>query len=220
MRSSVRPNQPPAGVLESDGLATIHELTDDELLKLLKRLALHADCKLARLRWRGVQGGSPPRGVQGQDIAADAITAVIEGTRAWDPKAQPDLLKHLRSVVDSIVSKLVNSFDNRSTRRLGPPGVGDESSSAYEVTGSESDPAELVSSREAAEKFRAPIIEALQEDGLAYQVFECLEADITKPSEIADYLGLSVADVNNAQKRIRRKVEGTMNPQKKGKSHG
>ena len=85
-------------------MATIHDLTNDELLKLLKRLTLHADCKLARLRWRGVQGGLPPQGIQGADIATDAITAVIEGTRAWDPKAQPDLLKHLRSVVDSIVS--------------------------------------------------------------------------------------------------------------------
>ena len=114
----------------------------------------------------------------------------------------------------------MNSFDNRRTRRLAPPGTGDESSSAYEAAGREADPVELVSSREAAEKFRAPIVEALKEDELAYQVFECLEAEITKPSEIADYLGLPVAEVNNAQKRIRRKVEGAMNPQKKGKPHG
>ena len=119
-----------------------------------------------------------------------------------------------------MVSKLVNSVDNRRTRRLGPPGTSDESSSAYEAAGREPDPAELVSSREAAEKFRAPIVEALKDDELAYQVFECLEADITKPSDIAGYLGLSVVEVNNAQKRIRRKVEGAVKPQKKGKPHG
>ena len=51
-------------------------------------------------------------------------------------------------------------------------------------------------------------------------MFECLEADITKPSDIAGYLGLSVGEVNNAQKRIRRKVEGAVKPQKKGKPYG
>lgn len=201
-------------------MTSIHDLPGDELLKILKRLTLHADRKLARLRWRGVQGGSPPAGIQGEDVATDAITSVIEGTRAWDPKAQPDLLKYLRSVVDSMVSKLVNSVDNRKMRRLGPPGTSDESSPAYEAAGREPDPAELAASREAAEKFRGPIVEALKDDELAYQVFECLEADITKPSDIAEYLGLSVGEVNNAQKRIRRKVEGAVKPQKKGKPHG
>jgi hypothetical protein len=220
MWSGVQTDLPPAGVLGGESLATIQELTDDELSKLLKRLALHADRKIVRLRWRGVQGGPPPRGIQAEDIAADAIMAVMDGTRAWDPKAQPDLMKHLRGVVDSIVSKLVNLAENRTTRRLGTPGVGDESSSAYEAAGREPDPAELASNREAAENFRAPIVESFKDDGLAYQVFECLEADITKPSEIAEYLGLSVVEVNNAQKRIRRKVENAMKPQRKGKSHG
>lgn len=219
MWPGVQPNLPPAGDLWGDSLVTILDLSDDELRILLKRLTLHADCKLARLRWRGVQGG-PPRGVQGEDIAADAITAIIEGTRAWDPQAQPDLLKYLRSVVDSIVSALVNSLDNRKTRRLGPPGVGDEASSAHEAAGREPGPAEIASRREAAESFRAPIVEALKDDELAYQVFECLEADITKPSDIAEYLELSVAEINNAQKRLRRKVEGAVKTRKKGKPHG
>jgi DNA-directed RNA polymerase specialized sigma24 family protein len=202
-------------------LITIQVLSEDELLKLLKRLALHADRKLARLRWRGVQGGPPPRGIQGEDIAADAVTAVIEGTRTWDQKAHPDLLKYLRSVVDSMISKLVNSVDNRKTRRLGPPGTrDDESSPAYEAVGREPDPAELAANREAAEGFRAPIVEALKDDELAYQVFECLESDINKPADIAEYLGLSVGEVNNAQKRIRRMVDGAVKPQKKGKPHG
>jgi DNA-directed RNA polymerase specialized sigma24 family protein len=201
-------------------LAAIQDLSDDDLLKLLKRLTLHADRKLARLRWRGVQGGPPPGGVRAEDIASDAITAVIAGTRGWDQTSQPDLLKYLRSVVDSMISKLVNSLDNRRTRRLGPPGGSDESSSAYEAGGREPDPAELASSREAAEAFRAPIVEALKGDDVAYQVFECLEADITKPADIAAYLGLPVAEVNNAQKRLRRKVDDAVKPRKKGKAHG
>jgi DNA-directed RNA polymerase specialized sigma24 family protein len=200
-------------------LATIRDLSDDDLLKLLKRLTLHAECKLVRLRWRGVPGGPPPRGVQAEDIAAEAITRVLDGTRAWDERTQPDLLKHLRGVVDSLVSELVRSFDNRRFRRIGPPGAGDESTMVHEAPGREPDPRELASSREAAETFRAPIVEALREDELAYQVFECLEADITKPSDIADYLGLPVSEINNAQKRLRRKVEDAVKPRKKAKPH-
>ena len=44
---------------------------------------------------------------------APAIGDVLDGTRAWDPEAHPDLLKFLRSVVDSKVSHLVREVENR-----------------------------------------------------------------------------------------------------------
>ena len=66
MWPGVQPDLPQAGVLGGDSLATIHDLKGDELLKLLKTLALHADRKLARLRWRGVQGGSAAPGHPGR----------------------------------------------------------------------------------------------------------------------------------------------------------
>lgn len=215
-RRSIRP----AGNGGGDDLATIQDLSGDNLLKLLKRLTLYADRKLVRLRWRGIQGGAPPRGIQAEDLAAEAITRVIEGKRAWDQQEQPDVLQFLKGIVDSLVSQLVNSFDNRRTRRLGPTGVGEEGSAAPTFAGRELDPAQFVADREAAERFRAPILKALEGDAVASQVFECLEADITKPSEIAEYLGISVTDINNAQKRLWRKVENALNLKTKGKPNG
>ena len=47
-------------------------------------------------------------------------------------------------------------------------------------------------------KFRAAVIKELECDELAYQVMECLEADMT-PAEIAAFLNLSLADINNAK---------------------
>lgn len=96
---------------------------EGELTELVKRLTYHADCKLMRLRWRGLtirSGGAVPGGVEATDLAAQAIVDVIEGTRKWDPVKDPDLLRFLKGVVDSKVSNLVNSAENKASRRVPP----------------------------------------------------------------------------------------------------
>ena len=52
----------------------------------------------------GSRGGMAPGGIEAADLAAAAIVDILEGNRVWDPKAHPDLLNFLRSVVDSKVS--------------------------------------------------------------------------------------------------------------------
>lgn len=204
-------------------MANIPQLSDDQWTELVERLTLHASCKLLRLYWRGIlgsRGGAVPGGVEPADLAAAAIVDVLDGTRAWDPEAHPDLLKFLRGVVDSKVSHLVNEVENRKSRRLAPPDAGEEGSSAHGVAGREPDPTVLVQDRQAAERFRSLVFKALEGDHLAYEVFECLDAEYTKPSEIADLLGVPVSDVNNAQKRLRRKVSELLKAQRKGERRG
>jgi DNA-directed RNA polymerase specialized sigma24 family protein len=199
-------------------LANVPELTADQWTELVERLTLHASSKLRRLHWRGVSGslgGKTPGGIEAVDLAQSAILDVIEGKRTWDPQADPDFLKFLQGVVDSKVSHLVEGLENRKSRRLGPASAGDENSGAYEVEASGPSPAELVVNRDSAETFRAAVIKCLEGDDLAYKVLECLEAEYTKPSEIAEMLGISVADVNNAQKRLRRKLDQLTNGKKK-----
>jgi hypothetical protein len=203
-------------------LANIPNLSDDEWLKLLKRLTLHADRKLVRLAWRGItstRGGKPPGGVEAGDLAAGAITDLIEGTRAWDQEANPDLLKHLRSVVDSKISHLVEGLENRRTRRLGPPDPNEESSTAYQLASRDPSPVELVADREAADRLRAAIHAELRDDESAYQIMECLEAGMER-AEIIEYLGIPAMDFDNAKKRLCRKVEKAQNNVKKGRPHG
>ncbi len=220
MSSLVYPAAEPMGGMS---LVNIPQLSDDQWTELVERLTLHASCKMLRLYWRGVlgsRGGMAPGGIEAADLAAAAIVDVLEGNRVWDPKAHPDLLNFLRSMVDSKVSHLVEGVENQKTRRLVAPDSGEEAVAAYQVAGREPDPADFVANRDSAERFRASVFKALESDELAYNVFECLDAEITKPSEIAQMLGVPVTDINNAQKRLGRKVSESLKTQKKGGRHG
>jgi DNA-directed RNA polymerase specialized sigma24 family protein len=201
-------------------LVNVPQLSDDQWTELVERLTLHASCKMLRLYWRGIlgsRGGMAPGGIEAADLAAAAIVDVLEGNRVWDPKAHPDLLNFLRSVVDSKVNHLVEGVENQKTRRHAATNSGEEGASAYQVAGREPVPADFVANRESADKLRSSIFKALEGDEIAYNVFECLDAEITKPSEIAQMLGVPVTDINNAQKRLGRAV---LKIQRKGEHHG
>jgi RNA polymerase sigma factor (sigma-70 family) len=204
-------------------LANIPQLSNEQWSELVERLTLHAACKLLRLHWRGIlwsRGGAVPGGVEPDDLASAAIIDVIEGTRSWDPEAHSDFLKFLRGVVDSKVSHLVQEVENRKSRRLVPADSGEEGATAHGVAGREPDPASFVQDREAADRFRARVLKAVTGDEIAAKVFECLEAEYTKPQEMAELLGLTVSEINNAQKRLRRKVSELLMPEKKGGRRG
>jgi hypothetical protein len=80
------------------------------------RLTAYATWKARNLRWRTgrtdlLAGGKTP-----EDIAADAILKVLGGDRVWDPARGP-LLPYLEGVVDSLISHLAESADNRIQER-------------------------------------------------------------------------------------------------------
>jgi hypothetical protein len=197
-------------------LATIPSLSDEEWGELLERLTLYAAYKMIRLYWRGVRGsrgGKTPGGLEPQDLAAEAVLSVIDGTRTWNHDVAPDLLGFLRGVVDSKISHLVESLENRVTRRANPSGCGSANPGTIE-TGI--DPVEVSADAEYQERFRRLVTKAISGDKLVFKVFECLQAEITKPADMAVVLDVEVQQINNAQKRLRRKVAGVL--KKLGKS--
>jgi DNA-directed RNA polymerase specialized sigma24 family protein len=191
-------------------VSAIPELSDDGWKELLERLTHHAACRVLRHTWRGLrlsQGGAVPGGVDPADLAAEAITDVIDGTRQWNRETDPDFLDFLRSVVDSKVSHLVNRTENRVARRLAAV---KEGAPEFQVADPHPDPATEFMNAKALEEFHAAVLKEIAGDNLVEGIFECLAAEITKPSEMADVLGVSVKEVNNAQKRLKRKVEGVL----------
>lgn len=198
-------------------MATLPNWTNEQWQEVVERLTLYAYGKLARLYWRGMPltaGGAVPGGVTADDLAADAITDAIAGTRAWDQQSNPDFYRFLRSVVDSKVSHLAECLENQLTRRLRLPADADDSSPAYQVADKAPDSATICADKESLENFRAAILAEIEGDKLAEGVFSCLEAGITKPQEMAVLLDASVQEINNAQKRLRRKVENVMKTQR------
>ncbi len=189
-------------------MVEVPNLSDAEWEELVGKLTLHAHSKLKKLYWRGVpyaKGGAVPGAAGAQDFAAEAIEAFLDGTRKWDKTKHPDFLQFLQSVVDSKISHLVESVENRKTRRINTAKKDNEP--AYRLRGKSKRPDEIVIDEEGRLRTREAVLAELGDDELAKSIFECIEAEITKPAEIAEYLGLDVSDVNNAQKRLRRAVD-------------
>ena len=195
-------------------MAEIPNLTDAEWEDLTERLTLYASCKLVRRYWRGLRvkkGESVTKGKEATDLAGDAIVAVIEGKRAsWNKDAYPDFYRFLQSVVDSRISALVRSPENKRTRRIEHPHEGASLPEVYAVESDTPPPDELVEDAEWKERFRATLAKEVGEDSLVLSLFECLDVGMTDRSEIAELLGVSVNDIYNAQKRLQRRVEAVL----------
>lgn len=187
----------------------ILNLTNDEQTRLLKDLTAHALHKMRRLTWRGAyvrDGGSVPKGKEPADFALEAIKKALSGERGWNRVAYPTLKAFLRSVVDSEISHLVESTDNRYGRRTSNQGP-----ESFSVPLDHADPRTVVIDRDWKESFQKFALEELEGDEFLQDLFKCLEADITQPAEIAVMLDTTVDRVNNEKKRLNRKL-AKLNP--------
>jgi hypothetical protein len=159
---------------------------------------------MRKLYWRGLacgKGGKPPGAVGPDDMAAGSITDFLEGRRTWNKNAEPDFLRFLMDVVDSKVNHLAERLENRVTRES-ETGTADHAAERLVRPSPAADV--LLMEKEAIVRLKTAMIDGIGRDDVAGKVFECLDADITKPSEMAEVLGIPIADVNNAQKRLRR----------------
>jgi hypothetical protein len=165
---------------------------------------------MRHLTWRGVyvnRGDAVPGGYEAYDFALDAIEKMLDGRRPWNREKYLTLDAALRATVDSDVNHLAESVDNARGRRLAPESSKCETAQAYQVPGTELNPLNLVIDRDWQERFHKAAMKELKGDDFLVKVFECLVAEFTKPEEIAMMLDTTVEDVNNAKKRLRRKLE-------------
>ena len=66
---------------------------------------------------------------------------------------------------------------------------------------------EICIKKDLVEKIKSILQETFVQDEVVCGMLDCLDAGIDKPSEMAEYLEVSVKEVNNAQKRLRREVD-------------
>jgi hypothetical protein len=185
-------------------------LSDVEQEALLKRLTLHAHCKMRHLTWRGVyvnKGDAVPGGHEACDFALDAIQKMLDGRRPWNREKYQTLEVALRATIDSDINHLAESADNARGRRLALQGSKSETAQAYDVPGTEPNPLHAVIDNDWQQRFHKAAMKELKDDEFLIKLFECLAAEFTKPEEIATMLDTSVEEVNNGKKRLRRKLE-------------
>jgi hypothetical protein len=162
------------------------------------------------LTWRGARasgGDAVPGGYEPLDFALTAIEKLLDGRRPWNPQAYATIEDSLKAAIDSDISHLVESIDNIRGRRLAGPSSKCETARAYDVEATEPNPLKVVIDDDAMERFRTAAIKELGDDEFLKQLFECLEAEITEPVDIAYMLEITIDEVNNGKKRLRRKLD-------------
>ncbi len=173
----------------------------------MARLVYYAMHKARRLFWQGVRDGPMPGGKEAADVVSQAIADVLSGTRAWQPAQQPDLVAHLRSIVDSMLHHLAAGAENQHlraqpratdgtrTRRPDPPDPG-------------ASPAERLLQAEEAQVAEAVFwgfYAFVHEDPLLQHMLACLVDGLDTPAAIAARLGVAPRAIYNAHKKLQRR---------------
>ena len=176
----------------------------DDTIAGLVYYALH---KARRLSWQGVRDGHLPGGKEAADVVSQAIEDVLSGTRVWQPAQQPDLVAHLRSIVDSTLHHLAVGAENRHVRaqRRATDGTRERRPDPPDPGAS---PAELVLHAEEARGAEAMFwgfYAFVHEDPLLQPILACLVDGLDTPAAIAARLGVAPRVIYNARKKLQRR---------------
>jgi hypothetical protein len=169
-------------------------------------------------RWRTKNAQNLPDGETPASLVTKAFELVLSGKRDWDPVTGPPLEKYLMDVIDSLISNLSTSCDNRILVSVPQAREGLEPAemesrtpppSAEWLASSGRSPEDILLAREQA---------AMEEQALDMLIDECedhTEARVVlqetfdgceKSSQIAAKTGLSITQVYNASKRISERI--------------
>jgi DNA-directed RNA polymerase specialized sigma24 family protein len=162
------------------------ELEEVDWKRALKRLTAFA---FKRLRNSGQRASVQ----DAQDIACEAIRRVFDPKyKDWDPAAEPNVVQHLASVVNGLVS------NRRRTKRelllVDAPGATGVAEPVDESAAAD----DKVLASEILDRATARI----ESDRVATDVLLLELEGVSKPSDQAHRLKLSVSAVNNARRRL------------------
>jgi hypothetical protein len=177
-----------------------------ELEKMLLDLAGYAAFRARNYWWRSGNQQDLAKGMHLKDVVQEAVARVLQESRRFDAN-RGALLPYLKGVIDSIISNLADSIDNRSQRRFPEYGSSEpESIDRLRLMGLAIDPNEWfgetenqsVEARMSNEELSAPqivaLVQAIDDEELS-TLFNAIREVGGKPADIAHYLGTSTVKV-------------------------
>ncbi|MFQ6758107.1 MAG: hypothetical protein D9V46_03715 [Deltaproteobacteria bacterium] len=207
----------------------------DEVLNLMAshpwdesipRLTRYAFGKMRKLFWQGILGGPAPSGIEAKDIVLISIEKIMNGDRTWDPRSQENLYKHLTSVIDSEISHLINSWENRHFFReavlSGRPNSDGKTAEFWDnVSCPNSGPEDILIDRERerlSENFFWKFYEFIADTPLLQAILERITEGDKKRADIAASMGIKVKEFDNLKKQLQRRLK-SFQEIKNGEAH-
>ena len=188
-------------------MADFSKFTENQWQRLLDRLTIYAERRYMRLGWFRNGKYRSPSGQGPEDVASEAIVRLIEGKRNYDEQKYPDLLVYLRSVVKSIISHIIDSAELKRKQPMPLTSKKEGETEEVELESKDSGPLQMYIDNDLVEKIKLVLNKRFAQDIVVSGILECMEAGIDKRSEIADYVGVKVKEVYNAQKRLQREFD-------------
>ena len=186
---------------------------------LLRYMTRVAQEEARRRRWRGARDGLLPEGYDPESIASEVAAVVLAGRCRLAPGWTWERLKRevgrlTRQEVRRL-RKLAEASAVRSEWEVKAPGTDGEVRSVFDkmegtIPGADEELAQREEERE-RERVRARLEEALNGDRMAREVLGCLCDGVVRRREIAARLGVGVAAVTAARKRVERWVRRQWN---------
>ncbi len=173
-----------------------------------------------------------------EDLAYNAITAVVsgpgksgraaKGQRAWDPDRYPDLLAHLKNVVDSLAFAARTAEDTDRVRQYHQTEDGEEVEKpppqpgrtfappkSEWSSGPPTNPEEEALAKEADEAALKIIMSAAEGNEELETILEAMMNGHEKPAEIAEATGIDVKRVYQLRRTLNERIEA-----RQGAHHG
>ncbi len=191
-------------------MTEIPELTNDEWAEYLERLTLYAAKRFTYYGWIGNRKKNErigPKAMSPQDLAANTIINIIEGKRLYNPEAYPNFMAFLCSAIDSQINNLSTLVEHKRKKSLLQEKYeNNENTIPTEIQGNEPDPSRSCMNKELVEMLKMSLAPDFNKNKIMRDIFDCMEGGITKRREIAQLLDVNVKEVDNARKRLYRKI--------------
>jgi hypothetical protein len=194
-------------------------MTDDELERTILELGYYASKVSNEYRWRTKEREALPKGETVNSVVSLALEKVLSGERRWSPAQQPDFMKFMRDVIDSLMNHLASGKDNVL---LTPAPAEDSEDYQDWHTGSKqaahntewlarsaATPEQALIDKESqAQKDEAiqALLEECAGDRILTKIINAMLDGYDQCGEIARVVGIEVKDVYNAMKRLDRKI--------------
>ncbi len=180
----------------------ITQIDEEELAGIILKLTDYADIKARTRRWKTGNHENLPQGNAPEDIAFEAITRFLSGDRKWNQDRYPCILDFLKSVVDSLISHLINSQDHKSMEYFPEDINGNPQESILGQQQSISLPTqeiELLSDERIGQ-----IYKAIGGDVELQAIMDAIMQGYIKPRDLAEITGINVKRVNQLKRTLDR----------------
>jgi DNA-directed RNA polymerase specialized sigma24 family protein len=191
---------------------------------LQAELVKYAETSVRRKKWRS--GSFLPKGMEAPDLVAVSITKTLNAIlgekkeiATWNEEVNPTIVEHLRGAVDTEIANLLRSEEHKKTNYSALVD-GDEAQEIFEAQvdaqhASAPEPDDSVEHKR-FEEFRDEVMKELDGDEdtqLLLLTYEELAAtnEVVKPSDAAEKMGISVKEIYNLVKKLRRASERVSN---------